>query len=82
MRHSANYLTFDVETLCFCNSLFDYKGKTDAEAIKLYQERIALSKLNNYENFFSNMAYVKLQNELMNKYYQNKNENTKNNKTQ
>ena len=77
MRHSANYLTFDVETLCFCNNLFYYNGKNDAEAIKLYQERIALSKLNNYENFFSNMGYVKLQNELMSKYYQNKNENIK-----
>lgn len=59
MRHSANCLALDIETLCFCNGSFCYEGKTDEESIKVYKERTALIKLNNYENFFSNMGYVK-----------------------
>lgn len=61
MRHRANCLALDIETLCFCNGTMDYEGKSDADAIKLYQERTTLAKLNNYENFFSNMGYVKFQ---------------------
>lgn len=72
MRHRANCLALDIETLCFCNGTMDYEGKTDAEAIKLYQERTTLAKLNNYENFFSNMGYVKFQSGFT----KNKKENT------
>lgn len=67
IRHTANYLALDIETLCFCNGSSCYTGKTDAEAIKLYQERTALAKLNNYENFFSNMGYVKFQSDFSDK---------------
>ena len=67
IRHAANYLALDIETLCFCNGSSCYTGKTDSEAIKLYQERTALAKLNNYENFFSNMGYVKFQSDFSDK---------------
>ncbi len=56
LRHRANSLMIDVEILCFCNGLFEYEGKTDAEAIKFFQERITKHKIQNCENFLSNMG--------------------------
>lgn len=56
LRHRANSLMIDVEILCFCNGVFEYEGKTDAEAIKIFQERITKHKIQNCENFLSNMG--------------------------
>ena len=56
LRHRANSLMINVEILCFCNEVFEYETKTDAEAIKIFQERIIKHKIQNYENFLSNMG--------------------------
>lgn len=56
LRHRANSLMIDVEILCFCNGVFEYEGKTDAEAIKIFQERVTKHKIQNCENFLSNMG--------------------------